>query len=235
MSRVIENSSFSLLLFQILQSKNQVCRDERDEIYPIRWISRTKWSMQKIRVASPVYKKSLKGITRRHWRSASRKTIFPSESTFSSQQLRLRSRDTRDLPWQKNGDRGGRREKRIKPTSRTSFSRDRKTDDKCVATRKCKWLLRALAATFTKLLVITFVRQPFKSPWNKKGDENKHAHAPANALNQSVGEASKVPYSALLLRPLQSLCRNEAGNARMRFSLSRTVYVPSTWNVPWHY
>lgn len=155
--------------------------------------------MQKIQVAWPVYKKSLKGITRRHWRSATRKTIFPSKSTFSNQQLRLRSRDTRDLPWQKSGDRE-RREKRIKPTSRTSFSRDRRTDDKCVATRKCKWLLRALVTTRTNLLVITFVRQPFKSPWNKKGDEDKRAHAPANALNQSVGEASKVPYSRLLLR-----------------------------------
>lgn len=109
--RVIENISLLLSLFASFSFRFSKVKikfaETRGEIYPIHWISRTKWSMQKIRAASPVYKKSLKGITRRHWRSASRKTIFPSESTFSNQQLRLRSRDTRDLPWQRNWDRGG--------------------------------------------------------------------------------------------------------------------------------
>lgn len=134
----------------------------------IHWIP-IKWSMQKIRVASLVYKKSLKGVTWRHWRSASRKRFF---------RLKVLSRTTNFVCGLATRgiylDRGTETERGGLNRRRARFSRNRRTDDKCVATRKCKWLPRALVTTCRHpLLVIASARQPFKSSRNKKRDENE--------------------------------------------------------------
>jgi len=89
--------------------------------------------MQKIRVASLVYKKSLKGVTRRHWRSASRKRFFRLKVLSRTSNF-VCGRATRGiyLDRRTETERGGLNRRRAR------FSRDRRTDDKCVATRKCK-------------------------------------------------------------------------------------------------